>query len=108
MRIAFNVVLRVWILAQKFGKVLHVLRPNMAFIWTGMHRNTLRAGVKTAFGCRRDRRETQVASIANQRHLVDINGQGGGGSGGNGFGLHVLHDTITIFRKVVLIPIVAV
>ena len=108
MRIAFNVVLRVWILAQKFGKVLHVLRPNMAFIWTGMHRNTLRAGVKTAFGCRRDRRETQVASIANQRHLVDINGQGGGGSGSNGFGLHVLHDTITIFRKVVLIPIVAV
>ena len=73
-RIAFDVEFTIRPAPDQARQFMHIRTANMAFVWPRMNRDAAGTLRETDVSCARQRRNTQVAGIAHQRDLVQIDG----------------------------------
>mmetsp|Transcript_4852 Transcript_4852/g.17273 ORF Transcript_4852/g.17273 Transcript_4852/m.17273 type:complete len:287 (+) Transcript_4852:1388-2248(+) len=74
-RVAFDVELGVGPVLQQGGQVIDVTGPDVAGVRAGMHRDALGAGAQAELGRAQHAGDAEVARVAQQRHLVDVDRQ---------------------------------
>ena len=76
-RVAFDVELAVRPILHQGGDFIHVVSADVPLIRPRVDGDALRAGLQAQLGRTQHARDAQVAGVAQQRDLVDVDGQGG-------------------------------
>jgi hypothetical protein len=73
--VAFDVVFGLRPFAQQRGQLVHVVRADVAFVGPRVHGDAVGAGLQAQRGGAHDAGDAQVARVAQQGHLVDVDRQ---------------------------------